>query len=157
MGAARLRPVFAGVPVENVRVTEFHPLAPGNPLQRAGDFSAAAPPQHFPVVAAGELVGVLRWEDLLAGRVERGPTGRVEGGIRRRPVEARIGEPVERAIGRGRDEDLWALTVIEEGRVVGLCATENLADSLWLREAMARVRTRRWDGSVGAGDARGRA
>ena len=91
MGAARLRPVFAGVPVEDVRVTEFHPLAPGDPLQRAGDLSVAAPPQHFPVVAAGELVGVLRWEDLLAGRVERGPTGRVEGRMRRRPVEARIG------------------------------------------------------------------
>ena len=72
-------------------VTEFHTLAPGDPLQRAVDFSVAARQQHFPVVAAGELVGVLRWEDLLAGRVERGPTGRVEGRMRRRPVEARIG------------------------------------------------------------------
>lgn len=156
-GAARLRAVFAGVPVENVMVTEFHTLAPGDPLQRAVDFSVAARQQHFPVVAGGELVGVLRWEDLLAGLAELGPNGRVEAWMRRRPVVARIGEPVERAIGRVRDEDFRALPVIEEGRVVGLCTTEGLADSLRLREAMARARSRRWAGPAGEGDARGRA
>ena len=150
--AARLRAVFAGVPVEDVMVTEFHTLSPGDPLQRAVDFTVAARQQHFPVVAAGESVGVLRWEDLLAGLAELGPTGRVEEWMRRRPV----GEPVERAIGRVCDEDFRALPVIEEGRVVGHYTKENLADSLRLREAMARARARRWARPAGAGDARGR-
>ena len=150
--AARLRAVFAGVPVEDVMVTEFHTLAPDDPLQRAVDFAVAARQQHFPVVAAGGLVGVLRWEDLLAGLAELGPTGRVEEWMRRRPV----GEPVERAIGRVCDEDFRALPVIEEGRVVGHYTKENLADSLRLRETMARARARRWARPAGAGDARGR-
>ena len=156
-GAARLKAVFAGVPVEAVMMAEFHTLSPEDPLQRAVDFSIAARQQHFPVVANGDLVGVLRWEDLLAGLADAGPSGRVEDWMRRRPGLARAGEPVERVLGRVHDEDFRAMPVVDGGRVVGLFTLEHLAESLLMREAVARGRAGRMrapDGAAGTAGAR---
>lgn len=140
--ATRLRSALEGVPVEDVMVTEFHVLSPKDPLQRAVDFALAGHQQHFPVVADGAVVGMLSWDELLAGLSASGTSGLVADKMRR-PVRAlHESDLVERVIDRERDEHVRAMPVLRDGRVVGLFTPENLVESVVLRSAAERAMRR---------------
>ena len=141
-GATRLRTALEGVPVEDVMMTEFHVLSPDDPLQRAVDFAVAGHQQHFPVVADGEVVGMLSWDDLLAGLSASGASGLVASRMRRPVRTLHESDRVERVIDREQDEHVRAMPVVRAGRIVGLFTPENLVESVVLRSASERA-TRR--------------
>jgi Zn-dependent protease/predicted transcriptional regulator len=136
--AARMRAAFEGVPVDEVMMTEFHVLSPDDELGKAIDWALAGGQQHFPVVADGTVVGMMSWDDLLAGLSASGVSGRV-GEAMRRPVRTlHESDLVERVLGREREEHVRAMAVLRDGSVVGLFTPENLVVSLVLRSAAER-------------------
>jgi Zn-dependent protease len=141
-GAARMHTALAGVPVEDVMMTEFHALAPDDPLDSAVKLALAGGQQHFPVMTDGTVVGMLTWSDLLSGLSASGSSARV-GDKMRRPVRAlHESDLVERVLDREKDEPVRAMPVLREGRVVGLFTPENLVESVVLRSAAERAMQR---------------
>ena len=138
-GAARLRSALEGVPVADVMLTEFHVLAPDDPLQRAIDLALAGGQQHFPVTADGAVTGMLSWHDLLAGLVESGPGAPVGDRMRRRVRTLHDGDLVERVLNHGADTPLRAMSVLRDGRLVGLITPESLLEAVALRSAVDRA------------------
>ena len=138
-GATRLRTALEGVPVEDVMMTEFHVLSPDDELQRAVDLALAGGQQHFPVVAEGAVLGMLSWDELLAGLSTSGASGRVADQMRRRVRTLHESDLVERVLDHERDEHVRAMPVLREGRVVGLFTPENLVESVVLRTAAERA------------------
>lgn len=138
-GATRLRTALEGVPVEEVMMTEFHVLSPDDALQRAVDIAIAGGQQHFPVVTDGVVVGMLSWDDLLAGLSASGAAARVGDKMRRSVRTLQEHDPVERVIERARDEHVRAMPVLRAGQLVGLFTPENLVESVVLRTAAERA------------------
>ena len=141
-GATRLRTALEGVPVEDVMMTEFHVLSPDDELRRAVDFALAGGQQHFPVVADGVVVGMLSWDELLAGLSASGAAACVADKMRRPVRTLHETDLVERVIARERDEHVRAMPVLREGRIVGLFTPENLMESVVLRSAAERAMRR---------------
>jgi Zn-dependent protease/predicted transcriptional regulator len=137
--ATRLRAAFAGVPVEDVMITEFHVLSPEDELQRGVDFVRASRQQDFPVLQDRAVVGMLGWDDLIAGLSSIGPRGRVGDIMQRRVQTVPCTALVERVLDRAGDDDFRTLPVTRAGCVVGLFTSENLLESMILKDASARV------------------
>lgn len=140
--ATRWHSALAGVPVGDVMMTEFHVLSPQDPLQRAVELALAGGQQHFPVAAGGAVVGMLSWQDLLAGLSASGGATLVAAKMRRAPRTLQREDMVERVLARENDEAIRALPVLERGEIVGVFTPENLAEAVVLRSA-ARRATRR--------------
>jgi Zn-dependent protease/predicted transcriptional regulator len=136
--ATRLRTALEGVPVEDVMMTEFHVISPNDELQRAVDLALAGGQQHFPVVANGAVVGMLSWNDLLAGLASSGASARVADTMRRPVRTLRESDHVERVLNREGEDPVRAMPVLREDRIVGLFTPENLVESLVLRSAAGR-------------------
>ena len=138
-GATRMRTALEGVPVEDVMMTEFHVLSPDDQLQRPVDFALAGGQQHFPVVADGAVVGMLSWDELLAGLSTSGASALVSDKMRRPVRTLHESDLVERVLNRDHDERVRAMPVLRDGRVVGLFTPENLVESVVLRCAADRA------------------
>ena len=95
------------------------------------------------IVAAGAIVGMLAWPDLLAGLAESGGAAPVGEKMRAPPGVLHPAEGVERVLERERGERLRARPVVRDGRIVGLFTAENLADSVLLRSAAEHAGRRR--------------
>lgn len=137
--ATRLHAAVEGLRAGDVMMTEFHVLAPDEPLQRAVDYAQASRQQHFPVVADDAVVGLLAWEDLLAGLAATGPATRVGDRMRARVRTANESDRVEHVLERAHEEEARAVPVLRDGRLAGLFTLENLAETILLHEAAKRA------------------
>ena len=138
-GATRLRAALEGVPVKDVMMTEFHVLSPDDELQRAVEFALAGGQQHFPVVTGAGVIGMLSWDELLAGLSTAGATALVRDRMRRPVRTLQESDRVERILNREHGERVRAMPVMRDGRVVGLFTPENLVESVLLRSAAKRA------------------
>jgi Zn-dependent protease/predicted transcriptional regulator len=138
-GATRMRAALEGVRVEDVMMTEFHVLSPDDEFQRAVDLAIAGDQQHFPVVADRVVVGMLSWNDLLAGLSASGASARVADKMRRPVRTLHENDSVERVLNGEGEYHPRAMPVLREKKIVGLFTTENLVESVILRSAAERA------------------
>jgi CBS domain-containing protein len=101
--------------------------------------------QDFPVVEDGRLVGILTRPDLVAALGRHGPGARVREIMRRDFVTVDPRDMLQTTFARLQDCDCRTLPVVQDGRLVGLVTTDNLAEVLMIQEALRdnrRTRTR---------------
>ena len=146
MGAAgeaatvQLRASVDSVPVQRAMITDFHSLAPDDPLSRAVDHVLTGFQEDFPVVEGGRVAGVLTRADLLKALAERG-------------VHARVGDVMQRDFETADPRDMLdgvlnrlyqrqMLPVLSSGRLVGLLTRANLGELLMVEDALRKSRGR---------------
>jgi Zn-dependent protease/CBS domain-containing protein len=134
----RLKAVLSGASVEDTMVTEFHTLAPSEPVRRAVDLTLASFQTDYPVVEGERVVGVLTPLDLEHALAARGPDSSVGAAMRREFQRARPSEPADEALLRLTDADCQTLVVVEGERLVGLLTPGNAAEYVGFHRALAR-------------------
>jgi CBS domain-containing protein len=133
---AQMRFALDGIPIERAMITEFHTLQPNDRLAKAVDFVVAGFQEDFPVVEGDRVVGVLTRHDLLAALGKHGLEARVGDVMQREFVTARPGEMLQTALSRLQERGCHTLPVVEDGRLLGLVTSENLAEVLMIQEAL---------------------
>jgi CBS domain-containing protein len=138
----QMRSALDGIPVMRAMITDFRTLSPDDPVSRAVDYFVAGFQQDFPVVEDGRLVGVLTREDLATALARHGPDARVGDVMQRDFVTADPREMLQTALARLESCGCHTLPVVEDGRLVGLVTTDNLAEALMIQEALHKARRR---------------
>jgi Zn-dependent protease len=132
------RSSLAGLPVSAAMVTDYHALDVRDPLQRAVDLLMSGDQQDFPVLDQHVPYGMLTRSDLVLALQRFGaavPVGQV---LPRAELYAEVGEPLEAAVQRMREQGRSALPVLRDGGVVGMITLENVGDVLVVRDALRR-------------------
>jgi Zn-dependent protease/CBS domain-containing protein len=135
-GVVTMRSALGDVPVMRGMITDFHTLAPDEPLTQAVKHLVSGFQQDFPVVDEGHLVGVLTRNDLASALGRHGPETHVGDVMQREFVTADPREMLQTAFGRLQDGRCRTLPVVKDGRLLGLLTAENLAEVLMIQQAL---------------------
>lgn len=130
--AAVGRSLTHGIPVRAAMITEFHTLSHGDTIRDAAKLLLATSQQDFPIVHAGQVVGLLGRNALLRALASDGPDTYVAGAMDRNfitfPPEADLSEVVAAMTPPGS-----CALVMEGDQLKGLLTTDNLSQFLLLR------------------------
>jgi Zn-dependent protease/CBS domain-containing protein len=136
---------LAGLPVRHGMITDFKTLSPADTLSRAVELTLAGFQQDFPVLDGPRLVGVLTHGDVLRGLAGQGANLPVKEAMQSRFETASPSEGLNDALTRIHQEQLRALVVVENEKVVGLLTLGNIGELMAMEAASHRT---------GAADAR---
>lgn len=134
--ATQARFAFRGLAVSAAMVRDFRVLARDHTLRDAADLLLAGSQHDFPVTDdgthAGELVGVLTRDALVAALAGAGLDTPVASAMRPCPHVAAEDEPLQGALDRMRASGCPLLPVTRGGSLVGLVTPDNLTELLLL-------------------------
>lgn len=131
-----MRAVTKGVPVQEAMITHFRTLTPENTLQDVIQELVEGYEEDFPVVADGELVGVLTRKRLLKALPEYGREATVEEVMQRHCVSVDPSEMLSEAFQRMQEVDCPMLPVVQDGNVVGVVTLENIGEMMMIASAL---------------------
>jgi Zn-dependent protease/CBS domain-containing protein len=137
-GMAQIKAAIGGVPVSAAMRTDIAALAPDAPLERARELALHHGQHDLPVVAGGQVVGVLTRHDLLRGMSAQ-PQSPVSEHMHRQFETADASEMLDAALARLQACECQALPVVHDGRLVGLINMDSIGEFLRLH---ASPRTR---------------
>lgn len=135
-GVVQMRSNLTDVPVSRVMITDFHTLAPDEPLSRAVDQLLAAYQQDFPVVENGKMVGLLTRSQLVNGLAQLGSNAEVSRVMDREFPSVQPTEPAEAAFLKLQQTHSRALPVLFEGGLLGILTSEHIGEFLMVRAAL---------------------
>ena len=134
----QMKSALGGIPVAQVMITDYHALAPSDPLGRAVELTLKTSQKDFPVVSEGRVVGILTQGDLLKA---------LDGGGRQAPVgqamqtsfeTAELAEMMEPVFRRLHGCACHTLPVLAGGRLAGLVTMDNVGEFLSIRAALSK-------------------
>jgi CBS domain-containing protein len=138
-----IQTAIKGLTVKDAMLTRFRTLNASDTLDTAIRELLAGSQQDFPIVENGNLVGVLRRNDLVRGLAQDGrdrPIGEVlRSGCR--PLHPE--EPLERAFEVLREDGCQTLPVLSNGQLVGLLTLENVTELMMVNTALGERSYRR--------------
>ncbi len=135
-GSEEIRSLLHGSTLRTAVITHFETLAPNDPLERAVELTLESTQKDFPVLEAGEVVGVLTQEDLLRGLKEEGPRAPVGSYMQREVQRADIDEPLDQVLERLQHCGCRLLVVTEAGRMAGIVNLDNLMELIRIEAAL---------------------
>ncbi|MBI3849922.1 MAG: site-2 protease family protein [Verrucomicrobia bacterium] len=135
-GLAQTKSALAGLPVEQVMITDFRTLVPGDTLTSAVEHVLSGCQQDFPVVENRHVVGVLTRTDLLSGLAKHGPPSLVGEVMQRKICTVQPTEMVESVLNRLQENDCRTMPVVQDGELVGIVTSENLGEYLMIQAAL---------------------
>ena len=127
------REALTGLTVGRVMIRHFQTLSPGDTLAHAVAQILAGFQHDFPVVEAGQVVGLLPREDLIAGLRQRGDSTLVAEAMRRSFATAHPTEPVEALLARMSLSPCATVPVVHAGQLLGLVTAESVSEYMALR------------------------
>lgn len=137
-GMVQMRSALGGIPIRRVMITDCQTLAPHEPLSRAVEHVLAGFQQDFPVIADGQVVGVLTRNDLMTALAQRGPQAPVGEVMRREFQTADPAEMTETVFARLQECHCRSLPVVQGGRLVGIVTAENVGEFLMIQSALGK-------------------
>jgi len=141
-GVARVRRSLRGRRVETALRSAFAALAPGDSLGHAAEMSLRHGQPDLPVLANGQVVGLLNRADLLAG-LSAGGAARTAAECMHRTFETVEGcEALDVIFNRCHQEGDRTLLVTNHGRLVGLVSLDQITNLLRLEGAIGRRHAR---------------
>jgi CBS domain-containing protein len=136
--AAQMKSSFAGSTVRHAMLTDFRALSPQDSLGDATRLLLAGAQTDFPVVEGGRVVGILDHGALFQALRERGDSALVSDVMRSEFATLRADQALDDAFAEARAESGLTMTVIEDGRLVGLLTPENVGEFFMIRRALAQ-------------------
>ncbi len=133
-GAAATDDTLARQPAGRAMITDFHTLAPGDPLSHAVELTLSGTQKDFPVLDGERIAGVLTQPALLRGLRDSGASGRVEAVMapaRTADVSASLAELLETV----QASDARLVCITRAGRLAGIVDLDNIAEFLRIRQA----------------------
>ncbi len=131
--------VIRGQRVADAMVTRFEVLKHDATLSEAADLLLATHQEDFPVMADGEVRGMLTRADLVQGLANHGPQAYVAGSARRQVVELSPRDWLVDALEKMRAASERVAVVFHDApearRLIGLLTEENIGELLRIREA----------------------
>ena len=139
--AEQTRDAVSDAPIGDAMMQEFHTLAHGDTLKHAADVLLAGSQQDFPVVAGGDVVGMLSRSQLLRGLARDGDSAYVASYMNRDVVFAAPTDPLEDYLLSSHSLRQAPVLVRENenGALLGMVTLENAMEFLTLRQ-IARLR-----------------
>lgn len=131
-----LKSALDAVPVERVMIRDVIALETDDPLARAVEHILDGFQQDFPVLAHGDVVGVLARADLIRALARYGEAAPVWTAMRREFHTVAPTETVGGVYPRFRESQL-ALPVIRNGELLGLLTLENIAEFVMIQNALS--------------------
>jgi CBS domain-containing protein len=138
--AVQTSSTLTGVPVGQVMITDVRTLSPDDPLERAVRLVLDGFQQDFPVVADGQVVGVLTRAQLLRALAERGLATPVAAAMQRDFRAAAPEEPVEEVLTRLETCGCHAMPVLRGRQLLGVLTTENVGEFIMVQSALRGAR-----------------
>jgi Zn-dependent protease len=135
-GVVQLTSVLGGVPVSRAMITEFHTLAPGDTLRQAAARFLDGFQQDFPVVEAGQVVGMLTRAGLAKGLQQHGADGTVGAAMSTQFATADPSEMLDAVFQRLEASGSLVAPVVRDHELVGLLTAENVGELLMIRSAL---------------------
>jgi CBS domain-containing protein len=139
-GMVQMKAALGGIPVERAMLRNFHALSPRDPLQRAIDLTLSGSQRDFPVVDDGQIVGLLRQDDLVKALQETPAGDTVSGAMQTDYQDCEPGEMLEGVFVRIREDGAHTLPVVRHGQLVGLLTMENIGEMLRIQSAIDKQR-----------------
>ena len=129
------------VSVRETMMTEFHVAEPFSTLREVSQWLLAGYQQDFPVVAQGEVVGMLPRDDFFRALAGSGPDTLVRDVMRADFSTAAPTESIEVVLRRAQAAEGAVLTipVIQAGVLVGMVTPENVGEFVMVRTALRGV------------------
>lgn len=126
-----------GRPVARAMITNFHALAPGDPLARAIDLTLSGTQKDFPVLDGERVVGVLTQASILRGLRDHG-TGGLIAEVMQPPLTADISVSLARLLEDMQAAGRGPVCVLRDGRLAGLVDLENITEFLRIQAVLAQ-------------------
>jgi len=129
---------LTGVPVRKTMLTEFRLVSPFHTLEEVSQWVLAGFQHDFPVVAQGEVLGLILRDDLFTALREKGPDTLAREVMRTEFLVAAPEEPIDRVLRRAQSMPGVPMTipVVSNGVLVGLVTAENVGEYVMLAAAL---------------------
>ncbi len=135
-GIVQMRSALRGIPVAHAMITEFHALAPDEPLSHAVSLTLTTAQKDFPVVEMGVVVGVLPQAELFRALAQGGQEVPV-GSVMDRDFETADSlEMLEPVLQRLQASQCSTIPVLRTGALVGIVTTDNIGEFLSIQSAI---------------------
>ncbi len=138
--AEESRDIMSDTPVADAMMRDFATLSHGDTLKHAADVLLAGSQQDFPVIAGGEVVGMLSRSQLLRGLAREGESAYVASFMDRDVIFAAPDEPLEDYLLSSHSLRHAPVLVRENagGDLLGMVTLENAMEFLTLRQIARR-------------------
>lgn len=133
---AQMKSALGGIPVRKAMITNFQTLAPDDSLARAVDEILTGSQQDFPVLEAGQVVGILTRQDLLVGLARHGQQSLVGDAMQRHFQTVHPHDMLENALRRLQGCQCHTLPVIHHNKLLGLVTMENVGEWIAIQAAL---------------------
>ena len=144
----RMKAAMNGVPVSAAMISHFQTLQDDDSLGTAAGELLAGDQQDFPVLAAGQLVGLLSRRDLLAAIAAGQQNVSVGQVMQRNCRTARETDMLESVVTAMSDQQCPTTPVTRNGRIVGIVNLDNIQEWLAIQSAARRAASSRSPGSA---------
>ena len=134
---AEMKFALRGIRVSQVTVTDFKTISPSDTLAHPVQLMLHGSQQDFPVVDAGQLVGILTRRELLSALSKRGPDSSVSNAMRKQYPIISSCDVLQAAVEKLQDPDYHVLPVMDAGKLVGLFTLENLREFVMVQSALS--------------------
>lgn len=131
----QMKSALAGIPVIRAMITDFQSLNSRDPLTRAIEHTLAGSQQDFPVMAEGQVVGILTRKDMLAALTKHGEDARVGDFMQTEFETVDASEMLEPAFRRLQSCPCRTVPVHRGGKLVGLVTMENVGEFVAIQAA----------------------
>ncbi len=138
-GEVRVRAALRGMQACQALSREPITLLPTDTLARALDLTLHSYQTDFPVVQAGQLVGILTREDLLQGLREHSPTVSVSTMMRTQYPEAPPTATLSNLRQQMMTTGMRAVAIMDQGRFLGLLTLEDISEAFMMVSAARRM------------------
>ena len=119
-------------------MTRFRSFAAEDTLETAIRELLGGSQQDFPVVAEGDVVGILRRNDLVQALAEGRREARVGDVMSRDCGIVLVSDPLDKTLERMGRESCATLAVMDGGKLVGLLTLENIGELVMVKSAVAK-------------------
>ena len=126
-----------GVRVRDAMIVDFRRVGPDETAGTVAQIILQGWQTGFPVTFDGRVVGLVTWQDVIAG-LNVGHTVAVSSFMKHPVPSCLLNESLEDALNRMRDAGLPLLPVIEDDKLLGLVTPENTAEFMLIRRALDR-------------------
>lgn len=140
VSATRLKAGIEGITVRQAMITEFHIVAPEDPLSLPVGHLLHSRQQDFPVCQDGRIIGLLTHRGLLAALQQHGDGSPVSAAMEKQFNTVGPEEQLTEAIHRLNPAGAPALPVVQGDQVLGLLTLEGFAEMWMILAALHKER-----------------
>lgn len=139
---ASLRALTQGIPVREAMMTRFRTVSPDDTLDAVIQELLNGSDQDFPVVHAGQIVGVLTRKNLLKSLAERGKQALVKDVVAKECLVVEENWTLDEVFSRMQEMGCSMVPVVRKAQIVGVLTLENVGEYMMITSLLRNANSR---------------